>query len=114
MDEITFQVQRDEQSGFLAAWWDDSDGAGGITTQGQDLRDLQPASSPARKSGEFRRLLVLRKLRTNSASEAMSAAVFQKFGPRAGWSGRLNAVPTGFTKTRSAWPSSVWGLSAHP
>jgi hypothetical protein len=23
------------------AWWDDSDGAGGITTQGNDLRDLQ-------------------------------------------------------------------------
>jgi hypothetical protein len=41
MEEITFQVQRDEQSGFLTAWWDDSDGAGGITTQGQDLRDLQ-------------------------------------------------------------------------
>ena len=41
MDGITFQVQRDEQSGFLTAWWDDSDGAGGITTQGQDLRDLQ-------------------------------------------------------------------------
>ena len=41
MEEITFQVQRDEQSGFLTAWWDDLDGAGGITTQGQDLRDLQ-------------------------------------------------------------------------
>ena len=41
MEEITFQVQRDEQSGCLVAWWDDSDGPGGITTQGQDLRDLQ-------------------------------------------------------------------------
>ena len=41
MEEITFQVQRDEQSSWLVAWWDDSDGAGGITTQGQDLRDLQ-------------------------------------------------------------------------
>jgi hypothetical protein len=41
MEEITFQVQRDEQSGLLVAWWDDSEGAGGITTQGQDLRDLQ-------------------------------------------------------------------------
>ena len=41
MEEITFQVQRDEQLGLLTARWDDSDGAGGITTQGQDLRDLQ-------------------------------------------------------------------------
>jgi hypothetical protein len=41
MEEITLQVQRDEQSGWLAAWWDDPGGAGGITTQGQDLRDLQ-------------------------------------------------------------------------
>ena len=30
MEEITFQV-----------WWDDSDGAGGITTQGEHLCDLQ-------------------------------------------------------------------------
>jgi len=40
MEEITFQVQPDEQSGWLIAWWDDPAG-GGITTQGQDLRDLQ-------------------------------------------------------------------------
>ena len=40
MEEITFQVQRDEESGWLVAWWDAPDG-GGITTQGQDLRDLQ-------------------------------------------------------------------------
>ena len=41
MEEITLQVQRDEQSGWLLAWWDDPSGTGGITTQGQDLRDLQ-------------------------------------------------------------------------
>jgi predicted RNase H-like HicB family nuclease len=41
MEEITLQVQRDEESGWLTAWWDDPAGAGGITTQGQDLRDLQ-------------------------------------------------------------------------
>jgi predicted RNase H-like HicB family nuclease len=41
MEKITFQVQRDEQSGWLVASWDDPAGAGGITTQGQDLRDLQ-------------------------------------------------------------------------
>ena len=41
MEEITLRVQRDEQSSCLAAWWDDPDGMGGITTQGQDLRDLQ-------------------------------------------------------------------------
>ena len=43
MEEITLQVQRDEQSGWLVAWWDDPEGGGGITTQGQDLRDLQQA-----------------------------------------------------------------------
>jgi broad specificity phosphatase PhoE len=41
MEEITFQVQPDEQSGWLVAWWDDPGGTGGITTQGEDLRDLQ-------------------------------------------------------------------------
>jgi predicted RNase H-like HicB family nuclease len=40
MEEITLQVQLDEQSGLLVASWDDPGGAGGITTQGQDLRDL--------------------------------------------------------------------------
>ncbi len=41
MDEITLQVQRDEESGWLVASWDAPDGSGGITTQGKDLRDLQ-------------------------------------------------------------------------
>jgi hypothetical protein len=41
MEEITLQVQCDEQSGQLVAWWDDPNGLGGITTQGEDLRDLQ-------------------------------------------------------------------------
>lgn len=41
MEEITFQVQRDEESGCLVASWDDPSGLGGITTQGADLRDLQ-------------------------------------------------------------------------
>ena len=41
MEEITFQVQRDELSGCLVAWWDDPIGTGGITTQGTDLGDLQ-------------------------------------------------------------------------
>jgi predicted RNase H-like HicB family nuclease len=40
MEEITLQVQRDEDSGWLVASWDDPAG-GGITTQGEDLRDLQ-------------------------------------------------------------------------
>jgi hypothetical protein len=39
MDEITFLVQRDEDSGWLVASWDDPAGLGGITTQAQDLRD---------------------------------------------------------------------------
>jgi hypothetical protein len=41
MEEITLQVQCDEQSGQLVAWWDDPSGSGGITTQGVDLVDLQ-------------------------------------------------------------------------
>ncbi len=41
MEEITFQVQRDDESGQLVAWWDDPSGSGGVTTQGEDLRDLQ-------------------------------------------------------------------------
>jgi hypothetical protein len=41
MDEITLQVQRDEESGGLVASWDAPDGSGGITTEGKDLRDLQ-------------------------------------------------------------------------
>ncbi len=40
MEEVTFLVQRDEESGWLVASWKDPDG-GGITTQGRDLRDLQ-------------------------------------------------------------------------
>lgn len=41
MDEITFQVRRDERSGQFVAWWDDPGGSGGITTQGEDFGDLQ-------------------------------------------------------------------------
>ena len=41
MDEITFQVSRCEESGWLVASWDAPDGHGGITTQGKDLRELQ-------------------------------------------------------------------------
>jgi hypothetical protein len=41
MDEITFDVSRDEESGLLTASWDAPNGSGGITTQGKDLRDLQ-------------------------------------------------------------------------
>jgi predicted RNase H-like HicB family nuclease len=41
MDEITFEVSRDADSGWLIACWDAPDGSGGITTQGEDLRDLQ-------------------------------------------------------------------------
>ena len=41
MDEITFQVARDEESGWLVASWDSPGDTGGITTQGEDLRDLQ-------------------------------------------------------------------------
>jgi hypothetical protein len=39
--EITFNVERCEESGMLIASWDEPDGKGGITTQGQDLTELQ-------------------------------------------------------------------------
>ena len=41
MDEITFEVSRDEESGWLVACWDAPDDRGGISTQGEDLRNLQ-------------------------------------------------------------------------
>ena len=41
MDEIVFQVETCEESGFLVASWDSPAGRGGITTQGKDLRELQ-------------------------------------------------------------------------
>ncbi len=39
--EITFEIERDEQSGWLTASWDAPRGQGGITTQGKDLRELE-------------------------------------------------------------------------
>jgi len=41
MSKITLQVERDETSGWYVASWDAPGGKGGITTQGQDLQDLQ-------------------------------------------------------------------------
>ena len=41
MTEITLTVERDDESGWLVASWDDPGGKGGITTQGHDLRELQ-------------------------------------------------------------------------
>jgi predicted RNase H-like HicB family nuclease len=41
MKEITFTVERDEDSGGYVASWDDPQGKGGITTQGKDLNELQ-------------------------------------------------------------------------
>jgi len=41
MSEITFTVERCENSGALVASWDEPSGQGGITTQGSDLRELQ-------------------------------------------------------------------------
>ena len=39
--EIAFEVQRDEENGWLTASWDAPRGRGGITTQGKDLRELE-------------------------------------------------------------------------
>jgi len=41
MNEIVFNVERDEESSILVASWDEPDGKGGITTQGKDLSELQ-------------------------------------------------------------------------
>jgi len=41
MQEITFQVERDEEAACFVASWDDPSGKGGITTEGSDLRELQ-------------------------------------------------------------------------
>jgi hypothetical protein len=41
MKEILFNVERDEETSVLVASWDEADGNGGITTQGQDLSELQ-------------------------------------------------------------------------
>lgn len=40
MQEIFFNVERDSDTGWLVAFWDDPAG-GGITTQGRDLHELQ-------------------------------------------------------------------------
>ena len=41
VDEIVFQVETCQESGFLVASWDSPAGLDGITTQGKDLRELQ-------------------------------------------------------------------------
>ncbi|MGA3204198.1 MAG: hypothetical protein ABSF12_17040 [Bryobacteraceae bacterium] len=65
MEEITLQVRRDEESGWLVASWDEPDGSGGITTQGEDLRDLQQQIADAvaihfDEGEKPRRILVIR------------------------------------------------------
>ena len=39
--EITFKVERDEDSGWFTASWDAPNQTGGITTQGKDLAELE-------------------------------------------------------------------------
>lgn len=41
VSEITLNVERDGESGWLVASWDAPGGGGGITTQGEDMSDLQ-------------------------------------------------------------------------
>jgi hypothetical protein len=45
MEEIVFQIERDD-SGVLVASWD-APGGGGITTQGRDPRELQEQAKDA-------------------------------------------------------------------
>jgi hypothetical protein len=46
-EEITFTVEKDDESEMLVASWDDPSGNGGITTQGADLKGLQEMVSEA-------------------------------------------------------------------
>jgi len=39
--EITFNVERCEETGWLSASWDAPGAGGGIVTQGKDLHELQ-------------------------------------------------------------------------
>jgi predicted RNase H-like HicB family nuclease len=41
MPEITFQIQRCDETGGYVARWDDAPDAGGICTQGETLDELQ-------------------------------------------------------------------------
>jgi len=41
MKEITFTVERDDESGWLVAHWNAPRGQGGITTQGKSLCELE-------------------------------------------------------------------------
>ena len=41
MQEITFQVEPCNETGGYVARWDNAAGAGGITTQGETLEELQ-------------------------------------------------------------------------
>jgi hypothetical protein len=53
MQEITVKVEPDEEVAGFAASWDDTSGKGGITTEGEDLRELQEMIIDA-ASGYFR------------------------------------------------------------
>ena len=41
MKEIAFNVERDEENGWLTASWEAPRSQGGVTTQGKDLRELE-------------------------------------------------------------------------
>lgn len=53
MQEITFKVEPDEEVAGFVGSWDDPSGKGGITTEGEDLRELQEMIIDA-ASGYFR------------------------------------------------------------
>ncbi|HEV2383623.1 MAG TPA: hypothetical protein VG206_28020 [Terriglobia bacterium] len=74
MDEITFEVSRDQESGWLVACWDAPGDGGGITTQGEDLRDLQAQIIDA-VATHFREDNVPRRLRLHFTSDPILVAV---------------------------------------
>jgi hypothetical protein len=74
MDEITFQVSRDEESGWLIASWDDPSGHGGITTQATDLRELQEHVLDATRC-HFELAETPRQIRLHFVTDALLAPV---------------------------------------
>jgi hypothetical protein len=56
---------------LVVAWWDDPEGLGGITTQGEDLRDLQQQIREA-VATHFEEGTVPRRIRIHFVSDPIS------------------------------------------
>ena len=74
MDEITFQISRCEDSGWLVASWDAPDGQGGITTQAKDLKELQEQILDATQC-HFEQAHLPRRIRLHFVTDAVLTSV---------------------------------------